>query len=200
MLSRAPLRLLVLLAVVSGAAGCAVRSTYVKPDFATVERNNLKRVAVVATPLSGFPPRAAELLASMSRRFINQHKDYLALSHGVIKSAAAWKQACKDGVHGVVRVVTNRIKQDATELDVDLVADLRRCDSGVLVWKVEIRDTNDKQDDDLSKLAAVYKQEFGAVAEQCAAPFFVVVQAAFQSLPSPKLTDEETMEKISMDE
>ena len=38
-----------------------------------------------------------------------------------------------------------------------------------------------------------------AAAEEYAAPFFIITQAAFESLPSPKLTDEETMEKIELD-
>ena len=198
-------------------SGCAVRSTYIKPDFPRVDRLDLKRIAVVATPLKEAPPKTAELLARMSRRFIHQHKDYLAVSDGVLQDPKAWKQLCtpnKDanasspparqptatsGLHGVVRVMVSSIKQDAEDLTVDLVVDLRRCDTGVLVWKVEIDDTNEKKDEDLSKLAGVYKAEFGQAAEQYAAPFFIVVKTAFDSLPSPKLTEEETMEKIEMD-
>ena len=197
--------------------GCAVRSTYVKPDFSTVDRLDLKRVAVVATPIPNEQPRAAELLARMSRRFINQHKDYLAVSDGVLSEAGAWKTLCKPAtaasqpatqptsqparprLHGVVRVMVKSIHHDAGDLTVDMVVDLRRCDTGVLVWKVEIDDTNEKKDEDLSKLAGVYKAEFGQAAEQYAAPFFIVVKTAFDSLPSPKLTEEETMEKIEMD-
>ncbi len=206
-----------LLGVAALGSGCAVRSTYVKPDFPTVDRLDLKRVAVVATPIPGESPRASELLARMSRRFIHQHKDYLAVSDGVLQTAGAWQQLCKPakaasqptsqpasqpaapGLHGVVRVMVKTIHHDAGDLTVDMVVDLRRCDTGVLVWKVEIDDTNETKDDDLSKLAEVYKEEFGPVAEKYAAPLFVVVKTAFDSLPSPKLTEEETMEKIEMD-
>ena len=200
-------------------SGCAVRSSYIKPDFPGVDRLDLKRIAVVATPLKGAPPKTAELLARISRRFIHQHKDYLAVSDGVLQDAKTWQQLCapkKDAnastsqpssqpasaskLHGVVRVMVKSIKQDAEDLTVDMVVDLRRCDSGVLVWKVEIDDTNEKKDEDLSKLAGVYKEEFGRAAEQYAAPFFIVVKTAFESLPSPKLTEEETMEKIEMDD
>ena len=215
-------RLLLLVMALWFCGGCAVRSTYIKPDFPTVDRLNLKRIAVVATPLSGAPPRAAALLARMSRRFIHQHKDYLAVSDAVLQDPGAWKQLCappqppasapasqpaadeqdEDAprpLHGVVRVMVSKIQQDAENLTVEMVVDLRRCDSGVVVWRVEINDTNDKKDEDLSKLAAVYKEEFGQLAQQFAAPFFIVVKAAFDSLPSPKLTEAETMEKIEMD-
>jgi len=210
---------ILLLVTAALCSGCAVRSSYIKPDFPGVDRLDLKRIAVVATPLKGAPPRTAELLARISRRFIHQHKDYLAVSDGVLQDAKTWKQLCapkKDAnastsqpssqpasapkLHGVVRVMVSSIKQDAEDLTVDMVVDLRRCDSGVLVWKVEIDDTNEKKDEDLSKLAGVYKEEFGQAAEQYAAPFFIVVKTAFESLPSPKLTEEETMEKIEMDD
>ena len=211
--------LVALLLTAAVCSGCAVRSTYIKPDFPRVDRLNLKRVAVVATPWKGAPPGAAQLLARISRRFIHQHKDYLVVSDGVLSGAAAWKQLCAGKtsasqpasqptsqpsevppkLHGVVRVMVASIKQDGDDLTVDLVADLRRCDSGVLVWRVEIDDTNEQKDEDLSRLAEVYKEEFGAVAERFAAPFFIVVKTAFASLPSPKLTEEETMEKIEMD-
>ena len=218
--SQMRLTLTALLVLAALGSGCAVRSTYIKPDFPRVDRLDLKRIAVMATPLADAPPRAAELLARMSRRFIHQHKDYLAVSDGVLQDASAWKQLCAPkkpasppasqpssqpasqpapGLHGVVRVMVSSIKQDAEDLTVDMVVDLRRCDSGVLVWKVEIDDTNEKKDEDLSKLAEVYKEEFGPVAEKFAAPFFIVVKTAFDSLPSPKLTEEETMEKIEMD-
>ncbi len=216
---RQTLLMTALLAIAALGTGCAVRSTYVKPDFPTVDRLDLKRVAVVATPWAGAPPRAAELLARMSRRFIHQHKDYLAVSDGVLADRAAWKQLCAPSqgasgaasqpasapasqparLHGVIRVMIKSIQQEDDDLTVDMVVDLQRCDSGVLVWKVEIDDTNEQQDEDLSRLAEVYKEEFGAVADKLAAPFFIVVKTAFDSLPSPKLTEEETMEKIEMD-
>lgn len=195
--------LLFCLAAVTLSSGCAVRSSYVKPDFDRTDRLTLKRLSVGATPLAGAPKNAAALLARMSRRFIHMRKDYIVVHDGELKDAAAWKELCDDEdneVQGVVRVMMRHIEQDDDDLSVDMVVDLLRCDSKALVWKVELSDTNEKGDEDLSQLAKVYKREFGDAAETYAGPFFIAVQAAFDSLPSPTLTDEETMEKISMDE
>lgn len=198
------IKLLLILSLGAMASGCAVRSVYVKPDFEQVDRQNLKRVLVSATPIPGQPAKAAELLASMSRRHINQHKDYLAVDYEVLKDAAKWKALCKvqeddEPVHGVVRVMVAKLLADGGDLTVDLTADLQRCDSGALVWKVEADLTNDQKDEDLKELANVYRKEFGALADSLAAPFFLVIRAAFDSLPSPVLTDEETMEKIELE-
>ncbi|MCA9672159.1 MAG: MXAN_6521/LA_1396 family lipoprotein [Myxococcales bacterium] len=183
----------------AGASGCAVKSVYVKPDFAKVDKFNLKRIAVVATPLKSAPEVAAKLLARIARRYVLQHKDWLALREGVLAKPDDWKSECKDKARGVLRVMVRTLREDKSDLFVDAVADLRRCDTGALIWRVEIRDTNEKKDDDLSKLAAVYKDEFGDTAKKYAAPFFVVVKTAFDSLPSPKLTEAETMEKIELE-
>jgi probable lipoprotein (TIGR04455 family) len=98
-----------------------------------------------------------------------------------------------------VRVMVAKLKSQGGDLSVDMTADLQRCDSGALVWKVEIDDTNEQKNADLKELANVYRREFGAVADALAAPFFVVLKQAFDSLPSPVLTDEETMEKIELE-
>ncbi len=180
-------------------SGCAVRSVYVKPDFERTDRLTLKRVFVAATPLEGAPQEAARLLARMAHRHVHQHKDYLVAGDGVLARPEAYRERCAEGLQGVVRVMVRSMKAGAQELTLDMSADLLRCDTGATVWRVEIRDTNDQRDADLKELAGVYAREFGEVARQYAAPFFIVVKAAFASLPSPKLTDEETMEKISMD-
>lgn len=186
-------------AVLLGGSGCAVRSVYVKPDFQQVDRQNLKRITVAVTPLPGAPAQASALLARMARRFVHQHKDFLAAEDQVIPSASAWKALCDGELHGVLRLQVHRLDRDDGALQVDMTADLLRCDSSVLVWKVEIDDENDSRDDNLKELASVYRREFGQVADTYAAPFFILVQAAFASLPSPQLTDEETMEKIEME-
>ena len=69
----------------------------------------------------------------------------------------------------------------------------------MVVWRVTFKGTNEMGDEDLSELDKVYKREFGEAAERFAGPFFIAVKSTFESLPSPKLTDEETLEKISMD-
>jgi len=191
--------LLALLALGLLGGGCAVRFQYVRPDFARVDAHSLKRVVVVATPLSGAPPRAAALLARMAARYVQQHKDYLVMDDTTIPTAGAWKQACGQEIHGVVRVMMARILQEGDDLTLDMSADLRRCKDGVVVWSVAIRDTNEMGDEDLTQLARVYEREFGAAARRYAGPFFIAVQTAFESLPSPVLTDEETLEKISME-
>ena len=184
--------LLVLCLGVAGASGCAVRSVYVKPDFEQTDKKQVKRLVVSATPIPGQPAKAAELLASMTRRHINQHKDYLAVEYEVLDKAQGWKKLCADEIHGVVRVMVAKLLSDGGDLTVDMTADLQRCDSSALVWKVEIDDTNEQRNEDLKELASVYRREFGAVADALAAPFFVVI-------PSPVLTDEETMEKIELE-
>ena len=191
--------LLTLLALGLCAPGCAVRSVYVTPGFDLKDKNEVKRLAVGATPIPGQPARAAELLARMALRHVNQHKDYIAVDDQVLKAASGWKALCGDEIHGVVRVMVARLKSRGGDLTVDMTADLQRCDSGALVWKVEIDDTNEQNNEDLKELASVYRREFGQVADALAAPFFVLLKQAFDSLPSPVLTDEETMEKIELE-
>lgn len=181
------------------APGCAVRSVYVKPDFEQKDKNEVKRLAVGATPIPGQQEKAAELLARMARRHINMHKDYLATEEQVLKDPAGWRDLCGEEIHGVVRVMVARLLSEGGDLTVDMTADLQRCDSSALVWKVEIDDTNEQKNEDLKELAGVYRREFGEVADALAAPFFVLLKTAFDSLPSPVLTDEETMEKIELE-
>lgn len=191
--------LLILLVLGVSAPGCAVRSVYVKPDFEKTDKLQVKRLAVGATPIAGQPAKAAELLARMTLRHVNMHKDYIAVEDQALPTADGWKALCGEQIHGVVRVMVAKLKSEGGDLSVDMTADLQRCDSGALVWKVEINDTNQQKNADLKELANVYRREFGAVADALAAPFFVVLKQAFDSLPSPVLTDEETMEKIELE-
>jgi probable lipoprotein (TIGR04455 family) len=193
---RTPWALILLLAL----GGCAVRSVFVKPDYATTERLTLKRIGVYATPLRNAPPQAAQLLARIARRYILQHKDYLAQRDGVIETSASWRGKCDQPVHGIVTVAVNALKLTEKSLTLDASMTLRRCTTGTTIWRVEIRDTNDRQDADLAQLAKVYRAEFGEVADSYAAPFFIAIKSAFKSMPSPQLTEEEVMEKISLDE
>jgi probable lipoprotein (TIGR04455 family) len=201
MTGRTALPPLALLALCALGSGCAVRSVYVKPDFEQTDRQTLKRVAVAATPLPGAPAETASLLARIARRYVHQHKDYLATGDQALAQAGAWRALCnQDGLHGVLRVMVKTLEDRGSKLTLEMTADLLRCDSGVTVWRVEIRDTNDTQDTDLKELAGVYAREFGELARRYAAPLFIAVKTGFDSLPSPVLDDEETMEKISMDE
>jgi len=181
------------------ASGCAVRSVYVKPDFERTDKLEVKRLAVGATPIPGQPEKAAELLARMALRHINMHKDYLATEEAVLASPALWRKLCSGEIHGVVRVMVAKLLSEDGDLTVDMTADLQRCDSSALVWKVEIDKTSEQKDEDLKELASVYRREFGEVADALAAPFFILLKLAFESLPSPVLTDEETMEKIELE-
>jgi probable lipoprotein (TIGR04455 family) len=198
---RAPLALLPSLVALLG-TGCVVKSVYVKPDFSATDRLTLKRLSVHATAVPGTPSptQAGALLARIARRYVHEHKDYIVVGDGALEGAERWRSRCAGKVQGVVRILATKIVEDARKLSLDFSADLLRCDTGATVWRVVIRDRHRKSDDDLRELASVYKREFGAIAESLAAPFFVAVKAAFESLPSPQLTDEETMEKISAGE
>lgn len=179
--------------------GCTV-CAYVKPDFAKTDRHTLKRVGVYVTRTDAAPLKAYQLLARMTRRSMLQYKDYLAAAEGLLYGADRWQSKCSEDLDGVVSVEVEEIADLGKEIAFTATFILRRCKDGVVVWKADGRTVSETNDADLAELAKVYRAEYGQIAERLAAPFFVLVKAAIATLPSPKLNDEEIMEKIALDE
>jgi probable lipoprotein (TIGR04455 family) len=179
--------------------GCTV-CAYVKPDFAKTDRHSLKRIGIYVTRTEAAPLKAYRLLARMTRRSILQYKDYLAAEEGLLYGAKRWQKKCNEELDGILAVEVEEIADLGTETAFTATFILRRCKDNVVVWKAEGRVVNEKKDTDLAELAKVYEDEYGQVAQRYAAPFFVLVKAAIATLPSPKLNDEEIMEKIALDD
>ncbi len=109
-----PLLPLLLLAALSG--GCAVKSVYVKPDFERVDKKNLKRLAVAATPLPSAPKEAAALLGVRSFKGWTKDERVAWRRWGVVvmamKGIARWSAANRRTFAKVIRAKGGRRESD----------------------------------------------------------------------------------------
>lgn len=186
-----PLALLAALAVALLGAGCAVTST-VREDYEQTDKKTLKRIGVYAPRAPAGAPAVVRTLAErISKRYVNQHKDYLILATG---------KAHPPGVDGMLLIEMRSLARDGSDVDVELTARLLRAKTGVEVWRAEASKSVESDDEDLMNLVAQYKKELGPAAEPYAAPLFVVLKKVYDTMPTPALTDEDILEKISLEE
>ncbi len=185
-------------------SACTVKHTYTKPGYAQDERNRLKRVVLAVSE----PPTAGkdvmELYLGVVREFVSHHNEYIILDTKVIQDPNGFEELCQRKAngklpHGIVASTFENLRLGADELEVRIQAKLNDCENGTLVWEAVAENEYDVKDDDLEKTIANYANRYGAETRPYVAGFYSIVRKLFDSLPQPKLNDEDIDEKIEMD-
>lgn len=183
-------------AALLAAAGCAIKSTYLRPDYEQSYRKTLKRIVIEVDVPEGVPDVAAELAGRIARRYVNMRKNYLVLRNG----RSPLPPAAKTGADGVLALDFSRLAPADGDIDIALEARLTDARGATVIWAVEAEREGEAADEDLSKLAGRYRKELGPAAEPYVAPMFVLLKTVLDRLPDPELDDDDIAAKIELEE
>jgi len=190
-----------LLALLVAASGCsAVKMSRVRDDYATVDRNQTKRLVVVTSPLPADDARVGELWSLIARRYVNQNRDFIAKESRVAESLASPTDACGEGLEGVLHLKPEVAKLEAKGAQVGVFAQLVRCTDGAEVWAASGGASWDSQNALYDAQRAQYVSELGEEVGPWVAPSFQLLKSVLETLPNPELNDDDVVEKIELGE
>jgi probable lipoprotein (TIGR04455 family) len=183
------------------ASGCAtVKMSRVRSDWAQVDRQQVKRLVVVTSPLPAEQAQVGELWSLVARRYINQKRNFIVKEHLARPDGEGLPaSACGEGLEGAMWLrPTVRRHGDGVEAQVDAV--LVRCRDGHEVWAAQAGGSWASSDKTLKELTAQYVDELGPQVQPYVAPSFHLLKAALDTLPDPVLTEDDVSEKIELGE
>jgi len=184
-------------------AGCAtVKNSFTRPDYEQVDKQRVKRLAVVTAPLPDGKPKVGELWSLIARQYVNQNRDFLVKSNQALAeptTAESLKALCVEGLEGVLLLVP-QVKLNPGSADVAVRARLMRCADGEDVWSAEAAGGWESDDEKFRERTAQYVQELGPEVGPYVVPTYKLLQATLDALPNPQLNDQDIDEKIELGE
>lgn len=163
------------------------------------------------------PAEVLEMWALMAQRYLNDHRDFIALRRAALPApltpaAATSHPACGPDVRGTLHL-DGEVTREGEQARVRLWARLTRClpaegggprwaEGGgeEVVWAAEVSHSSASADEVLVTLRDEYTRRFGEVASPYAAPSFLAVKALLELAPRPKLSrDEDVNAKIELE-
>jgi len=178
------------------ACGPSVHSQ-VRGDYADVDRNLVRRVAVVVAPLPAGDLLQGKLWSLLARRYVNQHRDFIVKIHSA-SGQFALAEHCHEQEGALLLTVAS--KQTGEEVATHAAGRLLRCRDGETVWSGTVEGTWRSDDANVAELRGHYVAELGAGVEPMVAPAFYALRALLETLPLPKLDEAAEMEKIELGE
>lgn len=187
----------------AGLTACStVKNSFTRPDYAQVDQDRVKRLVVVTQPLPDGKPSVGELWSLIARQYVNQNRDFLVKQNIVQNEPAtadSLKALCTEGIEGVL-LLAPQVKRTQDGADTAVRARLMRCADGEDVWSAEATGSWDSQDDKFRERVAQYVQQLGPEVEPYAVPTYKLLKATLDTLPNPKLNDQDIDEKIELGE
>jgi probable lipoprotein (TIGR04455 family) len=183
--------------------GCAtVKNSFIRTDYEQVDQQRVKRLVVVTQPLPDGKQPVAELWSLITRQYVNQNRDFLVKEHTTRPEPAdqaSLQALCVEGIEGVL-LLAPQVKRTATGADAAVRARLMRCVDGEDVWSADATGSWDSQDEKFKERAAQYVEQLGPEVEPYVVPSYKLLQATLNTLPNPKLNDQDIDEKIELGE
>ena len=184
-------------------AGCAtVRSSRVRPDYETVDKTQVKRLAVVTQPLPDGKQEVGELWSLIARRYVNQNRDFIAKANLALPGNpedTSHKGLCVEGIEGILWLSPD-VKRAGNGVEAAVKAQLLRCRDGQEVWAAEAAGSWPSEDERYTALTAQYTSELGPDVAPYVGPTFRLLSATLDTLPRPQLNDADVEEKIELGE
>lgn len=184
-------------------AGCAtVKSSRVRPDYETVDKTQVKRLAVVTQPLPEGKQEVGELWSLIARRYVNQNRDFIAKTNLALAGPpedTSHKGLCVEGIEGILWLYPD-VKRTNGGVEAAVKAQLLRCRDGQEVWAAEAAGSWPSEDDRYKELTVQYTSELGPDVAPYVGPTFRLLSATLDTLPRPQLSDADVEEKIELGE
>lgn len=184
-------------------AGCAtVKSSRVRPDYETVDKTQVKRLAVVTQPLPDGQQEVGELWSLIARRYVNQNRDFIAKANLALPGTpedTSHKGLCVEGIEGILWLSPD-VKRAGNGVEAAVKAWLLRCRDGQEVWAAEAAGSWPSEDERYKELTVQYTSELGADVAPYVGPTFRLLSVTLDTLPRPQLSDVDIEEKIELGE
>lgn len=185
-------------------AGCAtVKSSYVRPDYETVDKQQVKHLAVVTQPLPDGKQSVGDLWSLITRQYVNQNRDFIVKKNVALPDAPQdpkFKALCTEGTEGVLWLEPTTMTLKGKGAEAGLKAQLVRCRDGEQVWSAEAAGSWPSEENLYKERTAEYAQQFGPEVTPYVAPSIRLLWPTLKTLPKPELTDAEKDEKIELGE
>lgn len=195
-------RLALMLGLAVLTACATVKNSFTRPDYEQVDKERVKRLVVVTQPLPDGKQALGELWSLIARQYVNQNRDFLVkqnLTQAEPATPASLKALCIEGIEGVL-LLDPQVKLNKDDVDVAVRARLMRCADSEDVWSAEAAGSWGSRDEKFRERAAQYVQQLGPEVEPYVVPSYKLLQATLDTLPNPKLNDQDVDEKIELGE
>lgn len=181
------------------AAACSpVLSTQTRADYPEVDRTQTVRLVVAVAPLPAGQQDVGDLWSMMTRKYVNQHRDFIVVSDRA--DAAVPAEACGERIDGAL-LLAGRAERKGDDVEVAVNARLVRCRDRQEIWSAQAAGTWPTTDDDLVEARKYWVGQTAEVADPYVVATFRLLTATLETLPSPKITDEAHIrEKIDLGE
>lgn len=193
-----PLLILTLLSLLILTFSCTIKYVYVKEGYEKNEMFNLKRVALLVEPLTNSNKKVRLLIMAILRDYISVHKDYILLpTPNIDEEKSDIGDYCKADprLNGILMNRVRKLNKVKGEVLLGIQAVLYDCEKN-RVWESYGEDTLTAADPDLATLGESYANRIGPGVRDLAAPCYLLIREIYESLPIPKLSEEEKLEKI----
>lgn len=175
----------------------AVRHSSIRPDYDEVDRLKTLRVAVVTSPIPGGDESLGLLWSEIARRYINDKRDFIASEQLTADVVPA--EVCDGHIEGVLHLAPE-MERKGKGIETSVNARLYRCRDGETIWEAEGGGSWASNDDLFTDTANFYAEEYGPEVIPYVAPVFRLLRAVLDTLPYPKLVDDDAIiEKIELD-
>lgn len=177
-----------------------VKAARIRDDWAQVDRQAVRRLAVVVQPLPDGNQKAGEAFARIARRYVNQKRDFLVKKEVVQAEAPKLADLCggEDAIEGVLFLKPG-FKPRAGGFEAELSGALARCSDGREAWTGQAAGSFLSKDPGLVEVTTIYVQEFGAEVERYVPPALNLLRPLLDTLPQPILTEADVDEKLTLD-
>ncbi|MBM4342264.1 MAG: MXAN_6521/LA_1396 family lipoprotein [Deltaproteobacteria bacterium] len=193
------------------ACGGTVQQVWTPENYAASPLAQTKRLAVAVELThdgAALPADAteavAQLWANIARRYANQHRDFIVRATVLRGGDEAVPAACALGaadkpIAGALLLRGHQML-DGDGARVGVHGELLRCSDKQPIWRARGLDRFASADPTVAELTAFYTRELGPAVAPYVAPVFHLLRAVLATLPTPVLSDDETMEKIELGE
>lgn len=175
----------------------AVRHSSIRPDYEQVDRTRTLRLAVVTSPVPDGEESLGLLWSEIARRYINDKRDFIASEQ--VTANQVPQDICDANIEGVLHLAP-RMERKGKGVEVSVKARLYRCHDKETIWEAEGGGSWKSDDDLFTDTAGFYTEKYGPEVAPYVAPVFRLLRAVLDTLPYPKLVDDEAIiEKIELD-
>lgn len=182
------------------ASGCSVvKEARVVDDWATVDKDVIKRIAVVVAPHPGGVEAAGKAVARLARRYVHMKREFIVLADASATQAPSLSESCEGGRDAVLTLALTATPQTGG-FTLEAKGLLLRCKDGREEWSGSAGGSFRSDDSGLTEVAQNYAREFGEEARPFIAPAMNLLRPLLDTLPNPTLVDADVEDKMSSDE
>lgn len=175
----------------------AVRHSAIRPDYEQVDRTKTLRLAVVTSPVPEGEESLGLLWSEIARRYVNDKRDFIASEQ--LTADQVPDDVCDGNIEGVLHLAPEMARR-GKGVEVSVKALLYRCRDGENIWEAEGGGSWKSDDDLFTDTANFYTEKYGPEVAPYVAPVFRLLRAVLDTLPYPKLVDDDAIiEKIELD-